>query len=106
VNNAYPHKASAAGRVGVGRHAGWLDRQAIHTEMPCPIPARIGVANGDLISASRAALANDAPKLNVARNSRAFSLAAGPLPRSARRVRAQSALQERATVPWAALMGR
>jgi len=79
VNNAYPQKASAAWRIGAGRPAIWLDRQAIHTEMPCPIPARIGVANGDLINAAPAALANNASELNVAKSSRAFSLAAGPI---------------------------
>jgi len=79
VNNAYPQKASAAWRIGAGRPAGWLDRQAIHTEMPCPITARIGVAKGDLINASPAALANNASELNVARSSRAFSLAAGSI---------------------------
>lgn len=72
--------------------------------MPCPIPARIGVANGDLINASRAALANDAPELNVARSSRAFSLAAGPIslaPPSGEPNR----LCKSASVPWAVLTG-
>jgi len=57
------------------------------------------VANGDLISASRAALANDAPELNIARSSQAFSWRQVPSLSLRQWVRTKSALQESATVP-------